>query len=77
MSSLSRQVFSAEDGPRKKLKICPEPPGNELSEYVFEKFCTMSVAKTATKNVRPPVNSGRKALEFTGTRALIAVASIS
>jgi hypothetical protein len=34
--SLSRQVFSAQDVPRKKLKICTEPPGNELSEYVFK-----------------------------------------
>jgi hypothetical protein len=30
-------------------KICPELPGNELSKYVFKKFCTMSVAKMATK----------------------------
>jgi hypothetical protein len=36
MLSLSRRVFSAQDGPRKKLKICPKPPGNELSEYVFK-----------------------------------------
>jgi hypothetical protein len=37
----------------------------------------MSVAETATKNVRPPVNSGRKALEFIGTLAVIAVASLN
>jgi hypothetical protein len=37
----------------------------------------MYVAETAMKNVRPPVNSGRKALEFTGTLALIAVASLN
>jgi hypothetical protein len=36
VSSLSRQVFSAQDGPRKKLKIDTEPPWNELSEYVFK-----------------------------------------
>jgi hypothetical protein len=29
------RVFLTQDGPRKKLKIFPEPPGNELSEYVF------------------------------------------
>jgi hypothetical protein len=37
----------------------------------------MSVAKTATKNVGPPVNSGRKALECTGTLAFVAVASLN
>ncbi len=36
MLSLSRQVFSAQDGSRKKIKTCPEPSGNELSAYVFE-----------------------------------------
>jgi hypothetical protein len=36
MSSLSRWVFLAQDGPRKNLKICPEPPGKELSENVFK-----------------------------------------
>jgi hypothetical protein len=29
-------VFSAQDGARKKLKICPEPSGNKLSESVFK-----------------------------------------
>jgi hypothetical protein len=33
---LSRQFFSAQGGPRQKLKICSEPPGNEHSEYVFK-----------------------------------------
>ncbi len=37
----------------------------------------MSVAEMAMKNVRPPVNSGRKALEFTGTLVLIAVVSLN
>jgi hypothetical protein len=32
---LSRQVFSAQNGARKKLRICPEPLGNKRSEYVF------------------------------------------
>jgi hypothetical protein len=32
----SRQVFSAQDGARQKLKICPELSGNELSESVFK-----------------------------------------
>ncbi len=33
---LSRQVFSAQDGARQKLKICPEPSGNKLSESVLK-----------------------------------------
>jgi hypothetical protein len=37
----------------------------------------MSAAKTATKNVRPLFNRGRKALECTGTLALVAVASLT
>jgi hypothetical protein len=36
MSSLSRWVFLAQDDPRKKFKIFPEPPGNELSEHVLK-----------------------------------------
>jgi hypothetical protein len=36
MLSLSSRVFSTQDGHRKKLKISPELPGNELSEYVFK-----------------------------------------
>ena len=32
----SRRVFSAQDGARQKLKICPEPSGNKLSESVFK-----------------------------------------
>jgi hypothetical protein len=34
MSSLSRWVFSAQMV-LENFKICPELPGNELSEYVF------------------------------------------
>ncbi len=37
----------------------------------------MPVVEMATKNVGPPVNSGRKALECTGTLALVAVASLN
>jgi hypothetical protein len=37
----------------------------------------MSVAETATKNVGPLVNRGRKALECNGTLALVAVASLN
>ncbi len=55
---------------------CLELPGNELSEYVF-KNSPMSVTDTAEKNVRPPVNSGRKALKCTETLALVAVASLT
>jgi hypothetical protein len=33
----SRRVFSAQDGARQKLRICPEPSGNKLSESVFKK----------------------------------------
>jgi hypothetical protein len=29
------------------LKKSPDPSGNELSEYVVKKFCTLSVARTA------------------------------
>jgi hypothetical protein len=36
VSPLSRQVFSAQDGARQKLKICPEPSGNKLSEYFLK-----------------------------------------
>jgi hypothetical protein len=32
---LSRWVFSAKDGARQKLNICPEPSGKKLSESVF------------------------------------------
>ncbi len=32
----SRWVFSAQDGARQKLKICPEPSVNKLSESVFK-----------------------------------------
>ncbi len=56
--SLSRRIFSAQDGPRKKFKIRKEPPGNELSEYVFLKFYTMSVAETAMENVCVAVVKG-------------------
>ncbi len=34
MSPLSSWVFSAQGGARQKLKICPELPGNKLSESV-------------------------------------------
>jgi hypothetical protein len=30
-------MFS-QGGDRKKLKICPEPPGNKLSENVYKNF---------------------------------------
>jgi hypothetical protein len=33
---LSRQVFSAQGGVRQKLKVCPEPSGNKLSESFFK-----------------------------------------
>jgi hypothetical protein len=46
--SFYRRVFSAHDGARQKLKIFPEPSGNKLSESVFKKFITLSVARTAT-----------------------------
>jgi hypothetical protein len=36
VSPLFRRVFSAQDGDRQKLKICPEPSGNKLSEFVFK-----------------------------------------
>jgi hypothetical protein len=32
----SRRVFSAQDGARQKLKICPEQSGNKLSESVIK-----------------------------------------
>jgi hypothetical protein len=32
---LSGQIFLAQGGPGQKFIICPVPPGNELSEYVF------------------------------------------
>jgi hypothetical protein len=34
----SRQVFSAQESARQKLKIRPEPSGNKLSESVFKNF---------------------------------------
>jgi hypothetical protein len=36
---------------RNITKICPELPGNQLSAYIFFKFCMLSVAPTATENV--------------------------
>jgi hypothetical protein len=36
VSPFSRQVFSAQDGARQKLKIFPKPSGNKLSESVFK-----------------------------------------
>jgi hypothetical protein len=32
----SRRVISAQDGARQKLKRCPGPSGNKLSEYVLK-----------------------------------------
>jgi hypothetical protein len=36
VSPLCRRVFSAQDGARQKLKICPELSGNRLSDSVFK-----------------------------------------
>ncbi len=47
-----REGFSAQDGARQKLKICPELSGNKLSESVFKNSGRLSVAQTATKNIR-------------------------
>jgi hypothetical protein len=41
-------VVSAQDGARQKLKRCPELSGNKLSE----KFCKLSLARTAMGNAR-------------------------
>ncbi len=48
---LSRRVCSAHYGARQKLKKCPEPSGNKLSEFVFDKLCALSGARTAPENV--------------------------
>ncbi len=46
---LSRQVCSAQDGARQKLKMCPEPSGNKLSG--FFKFYMLSIAGMAMENI--------------------------
>ncbi len=47
-TTISRRVFSAQDGVRQKLKICPELPGNKLSESVLK--ILLSVALTCKDN---------------------------
>ncbi len=43
VSPLSRRVFSAQkNGARQKLKVCPEPSGNKLSESNPERQRKMS-----------------------------------
>ncbi len=51
---LSRQVFLAQDGARQKVKICPEPSGNKLSESVFK------------NSVSPNGNGKRPSTQFFG-----------
>jgi hypothetical protein len=48
---LSRWVFSAQDGARQKLKTCPEPSGNKLSES-FLKILHVVCSSKGNGNVR-------------------------
>ncbi len=52
---LSRRLFSAQDCPRQKLTICPEPSRNELSDYILKNSVFVcgpngNVKRAATKS---------------------------
>jgi hypothetical protein len=52
VSPLSRRVFSAQDGARQKLKTYVQNRLEINFLNLFLKICTLSVARTASENVR-------------------------
>ncbi len=48
----SRQVFSVEDVPRHKLKVCPEPSVHKLSESVFKNSVYIFYSPNGKENIQ-------------------------